>query len=158
MKTLLLFNQDKAKQEQYRKKESRRDQKMSRAFPDGFGHVRRISKQNDPESNLQLDCFVLSRFLNIIMSLCVCVCVNKDLIIIQPRQSRSKNNIEKRENVTRFPRWLVCVCEREREREGMTLQKLNQRQSRRYRKTKAKENKMTRTAPMTYASFTAPMT
>ena len=40
--------------------------KMSRAFPDGFGHVRRISQQNDPESNLQLDCFVLSRFLYII--------------------------------------------------------------------------------------------
>ena len=39
---------------------------MSRAFSDGFGHVRRISQQNDPEGNLQLDCFVLSRFLYII--------------------------------------------------------------------------------------------
>ena len=39
---------------------------MSRAFSDGFGHVRRISQQNDPEGNLQLRGFVFPSFFDII--------------------------------------------------------------------------------------------
>ena len=39
---------------------------MSRAFSDGFGHVRRISQQNDPEGNLQLRGFVFFSFFDII--------------------------------------------------------------------------------------------
>ena len=41
---------------------------MSRAFSDNFGHVRRVSQQNDPEGNLQLYGFVFFCFFDIIRS------------------------------------------------------------------------------------------
>ena len=56
---------------------------MSRAFSDNFGHVRRVSQQNDPEGNLQLHGFVfvcvcvfgVCVVMCVCVRVCVCVCV-----------------------------------------------------------------------------------
>ena len=67
MKTLLLFNQDKAEAKTISKDKNKR-RKMSCAFSGGFGHVRCISQENDPEGDLELLCFVSPCFFHVVLA------------------------------------------------------------------------------------------
>ena len=85
---------------------------MSRAFSDGFGHVRRISQQNDPEGNLQLYGFVFFCFFDIIRS----GLVSEQLVDLDRRRAlgSSGGQHERVEDRSGAIWWglcvFVCVC------------------------------------------------